>query len=122
MGRVYRINDALHPDRKVALKTLSAAFLTPTRVELFKAEFRTMAELAHPNIAKVYDFETVTADSEYAFTMEFVIGTQWLEAARDQALTQIPRLDGRRLPRAAIPAHPRRHSRRLQAPERDADA
>jgi predicted ATPase len=74
MGEVFRVSDALHPDRKVALKTFRAASLTPARLDWFKAEFNTMTSLRHPNVAAAYDFEPVQGTTDYIFTMEYVEG------------------------------------------------
>jgi hypothetical protein len=87
MGRVYRVRDALHPERDLALKTLSPSWVSAARVALFKAEFRTMAELDHPNIARVHDFETIAGG--HAFTMEFVDGRDLLAASDGQPAARI---------------------------------
>jgi tetratricopeptide (TPR) repeat protein len=91
MGLVYRVLDALHPERSVALKTLSPSFVDVSRVDLLKAEFRTMSELAHPNIAKVHDFESIAGTEEHAFTMELLDGRDLLTASAGQPIEQ--RLD-----------------------------
>ena len=72
MGGVYRVEDQLFPGRPTALKI----FLHPVRhtVELFRAEFRTMASLRHPNVARVYDFEQVAGVDAFFFTMEHLPG------------------------------------------------
>ena len=72
MGGVYRVDDQLFPGRPTALKI----FLHPLRntVELFRAEFRTMASLRHPNVARVYDFEQVAGHDAFFFTMELLPG------------------------------------------------
>ena len=72
MGGVYRVEDQLFPGRPTALKI----FLHPARhtVELFRAEFRTMASLRHPNVARVYDFEQVAGVDAFFFTMEYLPG------------------------------------------------
>ena len=72
MGGVYRVDDQLFPGRPTALKI----FLHPLRntVELFRAEFRTMASLRHPNVARVYDFEQVAGVDAFFFTMELLPG------------------------------------------------
>ncbi len=88
MGRVYRASDALHPERDLALKTLSTSFMQ-ARLELFKLEFRTMSELSHPNIARVYDFETGAGGSTCFFTMEFIEGRDLMAASQGASLEQI---------------------------------
>src|SRR5664279_4635742 len=72
MGGIYRVDDQLFPGRPTALKI----FLHPLRntVELFRAEFRTMASLRHPNAARVYDFEQVAGVDAFFFTMELLPG------------------------------------------------
>ena len=72
MGGVYRVDDQLFPGRPTALKI----FLHPLRntVELFRAEFKTMASLKHPNVARVYDFEQVAGVDAFFFTMELLPG------------------------------------------------
>ena len=72
MGGVYRVDDQLFPGRPTALKI----FLHPLRstVELFRGEFRTMASLRHPNVARVYDFEQVAGHDAVFFTMELLPG------------------------------------------------
>ena len=87
MGRVYRVHDALHPDRAVALKTLALAS-DAVRGGLFEAEFRTMSELAHPNIGRVHDFETL-ADGATMFTMEYIDGRDLGAACVGQPLARI---------------------------------
>jgi hypothetical protein len=82
MGVVYRVADQLHPERALALKTIQRATLTPERINMFKAEFRTMADLCHPNVATVYDFEPLRDGVDYLFTMEHVDGADLMRATR----------------------------------------
>jgi len=88
MGGVYRVDDQLFPGRPTALKI----FLHPLRntVELFRAEFRTMASLRHPNVARVYDFEQVAGQDAFFFTMELLPGVsldRYLAEPRAEAET-----------------------------------
>src|SRR5262245_11720670 len=83
MGVVYRASDALHPDRAVALKTIQGAALRPERVGWFKSEFRIMAELRHPNVAAVWDFEPLQGSGDYFFTMEYIEGRDLLKSGRE---------------------------------------
>jgi tRNA A-37 threonylcarbamoyl transferase component Bud32/tetratricopeptide (TPR) repeat protein len=84
MGQVYRVSDALHPERALALKMLRS--LQDRRAQLLEAEFAIMSQLDHPNIARVYDFE---AGSEPFFTMEHVEGRDLVGASAAQPLEQI---------------------------------
>lgn len=73
MGAVYRVDDQLYPGRPTALK-LFLRRVTHS-VDLFRAEFKTMASLRHPNVARVYDFEMVAGLDASFFTMELVQGS-----------------------------------------------
>ena len=81
MGLVCRVQDALHPGRDLALKTLSPSVVDASRAQLLRAEFQTMSELSHPNIARVWDFERIAGTDTYCFTMEFLEGRHLVAAA-----------------------------------------
>ncbi len=74
MGFVYRVTDLLRPERPIALKTIRHINLF--NVDLFKAEFKTLTDLHHPNLTAVYDFDVVVGTEDYFFTMELVRGSQ----------------------------------------------
>ncbi len=57
----------------VALKLLRDAWLSPARRERFAAEQRTLAQLNHPSIARLYDAETLPDGTPF-FVMEYVEG------------------------------------------------
>jgi len=72
MGVVYLASrDDL--DRQVAIKLLRDAGLSPARNVLFTAEQRTLAQLTHRSITRLYDAD-VTADGIPYIVMEFVEG------------------------------------------------
>jgi serine/threonine protein kinase len=55
MGEVYRARDT-RLDRDVAIKVLSGHFVsTPSLKERFDREARTISQLSHPNICRLYD-------------------------------------------------------------------
>jgi Tol biopolymer transport system component len=55
MGEVYRARDT-RLDRDVAIKVLSGHFVsTPSLKERFEREARTVSQLSHPNICRLYD-------------------------------------------------------------------
>jgi len=62
-------------NRTVALKTLARA--DADSVARFKREFRSLAELRHPNLAAMY--ELIAAGDEWTLSMELVRGTDLLE-------------------------------------------
>jgi tetratricopeptide (TPR) repeat protein len=70
MGAVYEAFDTVL-EKPVAIKVLSAGSASSDEVEYFKREFQTVADLAHPSLAKVYDFGQ-TAAGELFYSMELV--------------------------------------------------
>lgn len=56
-----------------AIKILRDAWLSPARRERFASEQRTLAQLNHPSIARLYDADTL-ADGTPWFAMEYVQG------------------------------------------------
>lgn len=74
MGVVFRVADPLHPDRLVALKRIRRKLVQSELIARFKAEFRVLTSLQHPNVAVAYDFESLPGSEDYFFTMEFVEG------------------------------------------------
>jgi len=77
MGVVYEAHDR-ETDKVVALKTLTRA--EATHISRFKNEFRSLANVSHPNLVALYEF---MADGQYwFFTMELVQGVNFLEYVR----------------------------------------
>lgn len=76
MGAVYRVADRLHPERRVALKSIRAGLANPDHLALFKSEFSALVGLQHPNLAAAYDLEPIAGDKDghWFFTMEFIDG------------------------------------------------
>jgi eukaryotic-like serine/threonine-protein kinase len=72
MGVVYQ---ALHLDlsRTVALKLLDPDKLGGTAVNRFRAEARSIAQLSHDNLIKVFDFG-VAQDGRPYYAMEYLVG------------------------------------------------
>ncbi len=80
MGVVYKVADPLNPARSVALKMIRHEHIQPELIARFKAEFRVLTSLQHPNVAAAFDFESLPGSEDYFFTMEFVDGRDMLRA------------------------------------------
>ena len=76
MGTVYEAWDTVR-DTRVALKTLTG--LNPRALQLFKNEFRTLADVSHPNLASLYE---LFCEDQWYFSMEYVGGGHFLDYVR----------------------------------------
>ncbi|PYQ11299.1 MAG: hypothetical protein DMH00_08635 [Acidobacteria bacterium] len=74
MGQVFLVEDMLYSGRRVALKTLRQALVSPDARERFKLEFKAMARLRHPNLARVFDYGILDDEGEPFLTLEFLDG------------------------------------------------
>ncbi len=89
MGTVYRVLDELEGGGVVALKALQGTSLPERALRLFKAEFKAMTSLRHPNVAQVIDFDAFAATTGHFFTMELVPGRDLWTATADVSLDVI---------------------------------
>jgi serine/threonine protein kinase len=87
MGVVFRAHDR-ETDCDVALKTFAAS--SAEDLYRLKAEFRVLADFAHPNLVELY--ELFTEDQHSFFTMELVDGTNFVQALRSEPSTLLDRL------------------------------
>ena len=88
----YKVHDR-STDREVALEVISPVDTSVTR-RIVK-EFRVLAEISHPNIASVYDFECL--DTTCLITSELVEGVTFLEYVRPVVLGKPSTFDETRL-------------------------
>ncbi len=76
MGAVYRAADTRFNNRSVAIKEMSRAGLTPTRIQeaedAFERESRLLADLVHPNLPRIYDY--FTEEERSYLVMDFIEG------------------------------------------------
>ena len=79
MGMVFEAFDR-ERNLRVALKALTD--VSPSRLYLFKQEFRALAGIVHPNLVTLY--ELLKEGDEYFLSMEFVDGATFLKYVRTQ--------------------------------------
>ena len=85
MGVVYRATDT-RTGTTVALKSLPSA--DPAALMRFKQEFRSLADISHPNLAAL--FELFAVDEAWWLAMECVEGTDFLWYVRGESLRPEP--------------------------------
>jgi len=81
MGVVY-LGEREDLGSLVAVKILRDAWLSPARRERFESEQRTLAQLNHPSIARLYDAGTLEDGTPW-FVMEYVEGVSITEYASE---------------------------------------
>ena len=90
MGVVY-LAERRDLGTQVAVKVLRDAWLSPARRERFASEQRTLAQLNHPLIARLYDADT-TDDGIPWFVMEYVDGVPLTQYCQEHGCSVEQRL------------------------------
>jgi len=90
MGTVYEAFDR-ERGQPVALKKLR--HFSPAALYLFKQEFRTLADVVHPNLVRLHELVATEAHDVF-FTMELVQGTEFLAHVRGRGPADFERLRG----------------------------
>jgi tetratricopeptide (TPR) repeat protein len=85
MGLVFRAQQERPVRRTVALKLIRAGADSPDVVARFESERQALAQMNHPNVARVFDAGT-TREGRHYFVMEYVAAakpiTVWCDSAR----------------------------------------
>jgi serine/threonine-protein kinase len=78
MGRVYLAHDADHPERRAAVKVLSAELAAHAgSVQRFEREIKVLGTLSHPNVVQFY--EAGAHDGLLYYAMEYVEGRDFAD-------------------------------------------
>jgi serine/threonine-protein kinase len=90
MGVVY-LAERKDLGNQVAIKILRDAWISPARRERFASEQRTLAQLNHPLIARLYDSDTLDDGTPW-FVMEYVDGLPLTQYCREHECSMEERL------------------------------
>jgi eukaryotic-like serine/threonine-protein kinase len=90
MGAVY-LAEREDLGSRVAIKILRDAWLSPARRERFLSEQRTLAQLNHPSIARLYDADALDDGTPW-FVMEYVEGVPLHQYCRERQCSIAERL------------------------------
>ncbi|MGO9834425.1 MAG: protein kinase domain-containing protein [Polyangiaceae bacterium] len=88
MGTVYEAFDC---ERKQSVAIKRLRHFSPAALYLFKQEFRTLADVVHPNLVRLYELVATEAQDVF-FAMELVQGTEFLTHVRGEGPADLERL------------------------------
>ncbi len=92
MGAVYRgERDTGDFDHDAAIKVIRSGVMSKKLIERFQLERQTLADLAHPNIARLYDGGTLKDGAPYII-MEYIDGAAITDWANSNSLSRRARL------------------------------
>jgi eukaryotic-like serine/threonine-protein kinase len=80
-GAVGAVYEALDTERGCPVAVKRLRHFSPAALYLFKQEFRTLADVHHPNLVRLYEL-VATEDREVFFTMELVSGVDFVAHVR----------------------------------------
>ena len=90
MGVVYRVRH-IFLDRDFALKVLPSQLMESQElIDRFRFEAQLMAQLDHPNIVKVSDFDYDAEKDFYYYVMEYIQGKTLSRYLRDKGPLPLP--------------------------------
>jgi Nif-specific regulatory protein len=89
-GRVWLVEDTRSSGRRLALKELTRA--GTGREDGLRREFAILATLRHPNLVEVHDFDVSPETGLPRFTLEYVEGTDLVQAVRGGTPDRLPEL------------------------------
>ena len=90
-GGVGAVYEALDSERGLVVALKKLRHFSPATLYLFKKEFRTLADVHHPNLVRLYEL-VATEDRDVFFTMELVGGADIVAHVRPNGAADLGRM------------------------------